>query len=248
MKHKMDLPLRQWITKNRVEGVLFDLDDTLIKTTEIFLLAMDMVVSLYAKALPELDHKVIASRFAEINIKAYKQRAVNPNRWDIVIPELEKSFGLGTHDSLSGQALEILANIYKQEPEFEEGAEKLVQLLKQWQLKVGIVTHANIEWTMFKLDNLGLSYFFDHVEIISENQLHKSRHDWERAAAKINIPPNRLLSVGDNVKGDVQASAGAGFGEIAWIDKKSGWSLYRQGELPPGVIVVKNVSELLNYR
>lgn len=75
--------------------------------------------------------------------------------------------------------------------------------------------------------------------------LHKDSGDWLRGAQKIQVKPQQLLAIGDNITGDVQAAVYAGFGQVVWIDKKSGWKLYRQGQIPPGVHVVQSIGELL---
>lgn len=247
MKSKVDRsPLRGWLQSKNILGILFDLDDTIIKTNEIFTLAVQEVITLYVKALPKLSTEEVSGIFSAINIAIHKKHSVNPNRWNYVIKEFEKKMKI--RKSKSKQALEILAGIYKKHPEFEVDADVLLQLLKNWGILLGLVTHANAAWTIFKLQSLGLDAFFDHIEVVSENQLHKTADDWHAGAQGIRVPEKKLLGVGDNVEGDVRAAVAAGFGEVIWVDKKDGWGHYRQGTLPSGVHVVTGVGQLLQLK
>ncbi len=243
MRKSSEPALRLWLQENKIKGVLFDLDDTIIKTNEIFNVAVQQVVALYAKVLPHLSVAEVGEIFSKINMVAHGRYSVNPLRWQYVIPEFEQEMSI--QKSQAELALTILANIYVQRPEFEENAEAILRLIKEWGLLVGLVTHANVEWTLFKLSSLGLDGFFDHVEIVSEDKPHKNSDDWQRGAGKIQLLPKQLLAVGDNIKGDVQAAVEAGFGQVVWVDKKNGWQLYRQGELPSGIHTVKSINGLL---
>ena len=241
MTKKETLFLR-WLETQNIEGILFDLDDTLIKTNEVFSDAVESVVKLYVQAMPNIPKEQVAQIFYDTNIEKHQLHAVNPNRWEHVIPAFEEKIQIP--NTIRESALQILAEIYTKKVEFEAGAEALLQKLQSWGLMLGLVTHANVEWTLFKLESLGLSTFFDWVEIVDEDRLHKNSADWQTAAQQINLSAHQVLGAGDNVKGDVQAAVEAGFGQVAWIDKKNGWQHYKEGQLPSGVHVIKRVSDL----
>ncbi len=202
------------------------------------------MVQLYAKVLPQLTAVEISEIFSRINIAAHSRYSVNPQRWLHVVSEFEREVEI--KKSVAEKALAILAAIYHARPEFEEGAEVIIRLMKEWKLMVGLVTHVNADWTLFKLSSLGLDDFFDHVEVVNEDKPHKNSDDWLDSSKKVKIPVARLLGVGDNIKGDVQAAVEAGFGKVVWVDKKKGWTHYRQGKLPSGVYTVTAIAELLD--
>jgi FMN phosphatase YigB (HAD superfamily) len=236
-------PTYTWLKTKGIRGLLLDLDDTLIKTSEIFNAAKAEVFSLYSKVLPNLSPDEISTIFANASMIGYQEHAVNPVKWRRTILEFEAA--LQIQNSLSEDAIKLLEGIYNSPIEFEEGAKLFLELIKSWQMKVGLVTHANVEWTLFKLKLLGLSDFFDLVEIVDENKAHKDHFDWQQAAEKMEIPAAKLLAVGDNIRGDVQSASTAGFGVVVWIDKKNGWQYYREGNLPAGVLVASALNQLL---
>jgi FMN phosphatase YigB (HAD superfamily) len=245
MKKQAEYPLFNWLNVNNIESIFFDFDDTIIKTSEIFFAAVKSVLDLYAKVLPQLSNVEIAQIFQEIDSEVHARLAVNPLRWEPIVTEFERTTRV--KQSRVKQALKIFANIYKQIPEFEQDAEIMIKVLKRWGIYLGLITHANVEWTIFKLESLGLDGVFETVKIADENKIHKDWTDWDGAAENANKPKSKILGVGDSIQGDVQAAVRAGFGKVAWVDKKNGWHMYRQGELPSGVLVVKKASKILQF-
>lgn len=243
---------QQW----EIKGVLFDLDDTLIESHEIFSQAIENVAKLYSLALPELDLEFLVKTLLKINAIAYQNSAVRRDRWNYVVKLFEddlRNAGAEIIESdLEAQALEIFASIYTTEPIFEEGAERVLELMKEWELMVGLVTHANLEWTLFKLKNLGLDSYFDHLEIVDEYRLYKNSEDWLKAAnglivpsTDLSIPVSNILAVGDSKVGDIGPAVEAKIGKVIWVDKETGWDLYRRGDLPKNAITVSGMSQLL---
>jgi len=245
MSKKTEYSLRDWLEANSIEGIAFDFDDTLIATTEIFATAVDEVLRMYAKVLPQIPPAELAQIFKEIDAVVHAKLAVNPKRWEPIIVNFERE--LKIKKTLAPQALQTFSEIYSKIPEFEQDVEILLEVLKRWGILLILITHANVEWTLFKLSSLGLDRTFDIVEIVDENNIHKDKTDSLRVAEKSKLPVSKIMGVGDNIRGDVQSAIEAGFGKVVWVDKKNGWHMYRQGKLPSGVLVVKKASEILQF-
>lgn len=228
-----------------IEGLLLDLDNTLIQTSKIFFAGTRDVTQMYARVLPEVGAEQIAGLLQKVDRRVHAILSVNPNRWKTVVPELERELGImNKSDSIAGAALERLAQIYTQVPEFEPGAQEVLQLAREWGLMLGLVTHANVEWTIFKLEALGLQTAFDHVAIIHEDQLHKQPSDWSDAAHSMQAAVPSTMVVGDNVISDVQAAVKAGFGAAVWVDDANGWSVVKEGTVPEQAHVIKGIAQL----
>ena len=112
-------------------------------------------------------------------------------------------------------------------------------------VRLGLVTHANQEWTNFKLNGLNLRRFFEQVHIVHEDN-HKTPEEWRAAIDHFGVEPYKAMVVGDNVKGDIQAAREIGVEKLVWIDHGRGWSLYRLGDVPEGTITVNGVNELID--
>ena len=221
-----------------IGAVLFDLDDTLIFTGEIFTQYMFEYASVVAgKIGVEADE--VMKALQEINDEEYKKMGVNPKRWAAVVEKLAKQFDHGEIKILNN--LDILMKIYSTEPRLRQGVRALLETLKESGIKMGLVTHANVEWTYFKLDSLGLWDYFDAVVIVDEND-HKKSEDWKRGMDELEVEPIKCLVVGDSLGGDIRPGDELG-AKTVWMP--SPWSVYRQGAVPVRTVSIDEISELL---
>lgn len=116
-------------------------------------------------------------RLTAINNQVYHERSVNPKRWEIVVDRLAEECGRPGEELLRGMS--ILMEIYKIRPVFSEGAEEVLRRFRNDGIPMGIVTHANEEWTWKKVQWLGLTRYVDHesICIVSEDK-YKEPEDW----------------------------------------------------------------------
>lgn len=234
--------LTSWLGANGIEVVLFDLDDTLLNTHPIFDRQIDAFIALAVSRLPEYQFKSLLEMLKEINDQAFRTHGVNPNRWETVVVQMGERCGERAREVFN-DGLPTLMEIYQIVPPVLPGAIQMLNLFNQTGVDMGLVTHANQKWTGLKLDNTGLRPFFQHILVVDEDR-HKGSNDWASAASLFDKGPDQGMAVGDNLRGDVIAAAEAGFKKIVWVDKKDGWSMYRSGEVPEGVIVVSGVGVL----
>ena len=231
------------LTKERfraagVEGILFDLDDTLIFTSEIF---TNFIVE-YIDRISEqigVDRSQFASELDELNVSLHKQFGVNPTRWTGVVEKLALLYPDSAEQILGG--LPILKLIYTTVPRSKPGVFAVLDTFSRAGLKMGLVTHANVDWTYWKLDQVGLWNYFDGVVIADENGS-KTSENWRNGAEMLNLDSNHCLAVGDNISGDIQSANSLGM-KTAWIP--SPWAVYREGKLPEGTIKINELSDLL---
>jgi putative hydrolase of the HAD superfamily len=237
LEFERDPILNQTIEKLRrlgIEAVEFDLDDTLIFTAEIFRRWMEeysRVVCLEIGA----DAVEFGNRLKVINDEEYVTSGVSPTRWLVVTERLFREYD---KEQVIRDRVDVLMRIYQTEPRIRPGAKPILSGLRDGGFKLGMVTHANTDWTMRKLYQTGLINYFDAIEIASENG-HKTVEHWQRGMGQLEVPCNRCLAVGDNLKGDIIPAMSLGARAI-WIP--SPWSVYREGEVPKGVVEMKELS------
>lgn len=221
-----------------IDAILFDLDDTLIYTGEIFtryMLQYCEVVGLQIGVSQEEMMKVLQ----EINDEEYKTMGVNPARWAAVVDKLALHFGHGEREVKEN--LDILLNIYQEVPRMRKGARVLLEIFKGTGRKICLVTHANVDWTIYKLDMLGLWNYLDGVVIVDENG-HKKLVDWTGGAASVDTPAERCIVVGDSLGGDIRPGDEMG---ARTIHLPSPWSVYRQGAVPENTVIIDEIFEVL---
>mgnify|MGYP001586072762 FL=1 len=221
-----------------IEGILFDLDDTLIYTSEIFIMFMQNYASEVAGKIG-VNAGEMMSALQEINDEEYKTMGVNPKRWAAVVDKLAKRFEHGEKEIVDN--LNILMNIYSIEPRMRTGVNTMLKIIRASGIKMGLVTHANVEWTKFKLDKLSLWDFFDQVIIVDENG-HKKADDWKKGMDLLEVSPEKCLVVGDSLGGDIRPGDELG---ARTVYLPSPWSVYRQGEVPERTVIINEIFELL---
>lgn len=219
-----------------IRAILFDLDDTLIYTSEIFIKYMLEYARVVAKT-SGLDQARVVKVLEEINDEEYKRMGVNPERWGVVVKKVAEQFP--GHEQAILANLYILKKIYTEIPRMREGAKIILEILGRIGVKVALVTHANVEWTNFKLERLGLLDYFEVVTIVDENG-HKKKDDWQRAVEAIEVPASNCLFVGDSLGGDIRPGDSLG-GRTVWMP--SPWAMYRMGEVPENTVKINELAD-----
>ncbi len=221
-----------------IEGVLFDLDDTLIYTSEIFIQCMQEY-SVFVSELIGVETNEVLEALRLINDEEYRKMGVNPKRWAVVVEKLAEVF-VGREKEIV-ENLDMLIRIYSIEPRIREGARGILEMLNKTGVRMGLVTHANVEWTHFKLDRLGLWEYFETVVIVDENG-HKKSDDWKRGMDAIGTEPEKCLVVGDSLGGDIKPGDELG---ARTIYLPSPWSVYREGQVPARTIIIDEIADTL---
>ncbi len=230
--------VKEKLNKLGIEAVLFDLDDTLIYTSEIFLRNMVQYSRVVSEKIGVPEEEMMTALKA-INDEEYKTMGVNPKRWEAVVEKLAERFGHGKEEILNN--LVILMNIYSEEPRLRTGVRTMLEILKESGVKLALVTHANVDWTEYKLSRLVLWDYFDQVVVVDENG-HKKSEDWKRGMDGMGVEPEKCLVVGDNLGGDILPGDELG-ARTAYLP--SPWLVYRQGEVPERTVVINEIFELL---
>lgn len=230
--------VKEKLNRLGIEAVLFDLDDTLIYTSEIFIRYMVEYSRIVSEKMGIPAEEMMVA-LKEINDEEYKAMGVNPKRWEVVVEKLGDRFGHGKKEILDN--LVILMNIYSDKPRIRTGVRTMLEVLKESGVKLALVTHANADWTKYKLSRLGLWDYFDQVVIVDENG-HKKTEDWKRGMDGMGVEPEKCLVVGDNLGGDIRSGDELG---ARTVYLPSPWSVYRQGEVPERTVVINEIFELL---
>jgi len=215
-----------------VGGVVLDLDDTLIYTSEIFTMQMRLYAQAVAGGLG-LDANKVFEILSRLNNESYLRYGVNPDRWYEICMQLARE--LGDDALVAIRELEILTKIYSIVPRVQEGVMTQLSVLDNARIPIGLVTHANEEWTMWKLRQTGLDRFVSALVIANEND-HKGPGDWRMAIKLLDLSARDVVVCGDNLRGDVIAAFECGV--FRGVLLPSPWEVFRKEQLPPGIEAV----------
>lgn len=219
-----------------IKAGLFDLDDALIYTSEIFRFCMAEYADMVA-ALGGVDRNSFAERLAMIDGEEYVNGKVNPRRWDKVLDRLAGEFPEAA-EAIRG-CRPILFKIYSTVPRLRAGAKSILGGLRAGGKRIGIVTHSGEEWADWKLKMTGLIEYVDAVVVADMNGNKTSEH-WSQCANLLEVTGRECFVFGDNLKGDTIAGMAIGARGM-WMP--SPWSVYREGVVPEEVVQIEQLDE-----
>jgi FMN phosphatase YigB (HAD superfamily) len=232
---------RELLKRLGIKAILFDFDDTLIYTQELFIKYMDEYIEVVASETG-LDRETVREDLERLNNEEYKKMGVNPERWRVVAERMaleREGYGESTTKNLP-----ILGKIYTDEPRAKEGAKAVLQILGDIGVKMGMVTHANVDWTWRKMDKVKMIDFFDAIVIADENK-HKGVEHWLSVIEELGVCPEECLVIGDSLGGDIIPTAKAG-ARTMWLHTGSSWSMYRTGEVPESTVHLDQINQVLS--
>lgn len=231
------------LQKHDLQAVLFDFDDTLIYTHELFVSQMAKYRDAVLGKTNKKEKEQFDQRINDSLKKHYPTVSISPRIWEFATADIKEFYG---ENAVSPANLALLYEIYRLVPRLREGSVEVLTKLQDLNIPMGLVTHASPGWTDFKLNSTGLKRFFSRVATIDDSGF-KTGKEWHNSIVGFGYRPQNVLVVGDNIKGDIQAASSIGVKHLVWLDTQATWSLYREGGVPDGTKVIKKIVELLDY-
>ncbi|MDD2362049.1 MAG: riboflavin biosynthesis protein RibF [Oscillospiraceae bacterium] len=216
----------------RVRAVLFDFDDTLQNRTVAFLRYCDFFLKKY---FPDLSKEEAEKRSREmlirnndgyVNYIDYFMSLIEDWGWEDAPPVgdiyREYQFRFPEYVSLFPEAVEVI-----------EG-------LKQRGFWVGIITNGLSLTQNRKLDVSGLRPLLDIAVVSGDEHVHKPDPEiFRRAAARLGVPCDSCIFVGDHIVNDIEGSLAAGMHPI-YINP------YNRDKHVKNIPEIKNLHELFD--
>ncbi len=222
------------LTSLGIDGLLFDLDDTLLETSD-YMDRYKLAFCVWAAEKLGISLEVVMPVFEKAAHDAFDILFVTLERWNLVVRMTAERLGEEPH-CLDG-GVEIMRELFLDSPRLIEGVRPVLAMLHQTGRKMGVVTHApHNKWTEIKMVKTGIERYFDGVWIAGEDRL-KGREDWEGGAAMIGVAHDRILGIGDSASADIWPMIGLKMRAIAIVPK---WKRAK-GELPEGVPLLQSL-------
>ncbi|MCR6494002.1 HAD family hydrolase [Cellulomonas sp. P24] len=219
-----------------VDGVLFDIDDTLVDTRSAFRGALAAVAEVYLPDLPESGaDRLLTVWRADVNghYRAYtrgdlgyqEQRQARAN-------ELHREFGGPVLDDAAYAGWSVVFERgFEDAWAAHEDALAAVMALLAAGLRVGALSNASVAYQRLKLERVGLH---DHVPmLVGVDTLGFGKPDervFLEACRRLGTDPGRTAYVGDELDIDARAALAAGLrGDLARPAGLSSWRAARGG-------------------
>lgn len=237
-----ELRFSAWTKKEGIKRVLLDFDDTICPTRPLFQRKIHEVCQYLHQNYPQKLPQDWRQEIQIINNQLFEKHGVNPNRWNLLINELNKTNSISL--DTTNKILEIFNSIYSTPLSFLPGAQEGLTFLKKTNQPIGIVTHANKDWTWEKYNWLKLHRFvdWDDVYTVDENS-HKTAESWRQSINYFRLKPNECAGVGDSPRSDINPLWQIGVRHCFLVDDSNLWSVHQQ-PVDINVRLINNLSEI----
>lgn len=198
----------------RIQAVLFDLDNTILDRTSTFSRFVDSILAEYFGHVDAAAQARIHKRIVELDDDGYKNK-------EEMFAEL-----LGELPWREAPSLDELLAFYKAEYVSSavpmERAEEVVDRLRA-KYRTGLITNGRTAIQHGKIDRLGMRGGFDVILVSEEAGIRKpDAAIFELAASRLQLRPDQCLFVGDHPANDIAGAAGAGM-ETIWMRVNQPW-------------------------
>ncbi len=209
-------------------AVLFDLDDTILATSEVSTECWAVVADRFAPVFKGIGHDVTPERL-HTAIHDYRvwfwsdtrrnlSGRLNPRQALIenVRGGLE-ALGIVSAD-LTEQLADAWSEVRRAASRPFPGAIETLRTFRERGVKLGLVTNGAAETQSMKVEHLGLAGLIDHIQIEGVFGVGKPEPEvYLHALKTLGVEPNETWMVGDNLELDVLAPMRMGIHGI-WID------------------------------
>ncbi len=238
---EQNIILKEWLGSRGIKAVLFDLDDTLLDSHALYSGKISEFKAFLHASVPDVSPEELDRAVDEADMTVFGTHSVSNERWGGLVTLVCAKYRLPPETYREG--LGILLSIYEQSPGLFPKALETLQFFRQSTARLGLVTHANREYTELKLRETGLGEMFDHVEIADEWGNKNSGH-WQKAIATLGVQPQEVLVIGDSIQGDMRAAREAGV--VHLVHLPSPWEPYQRGDMPEGVIEASGIHTVID--
>jgi FMN phosphatase YigB (HAD superfamily) len=242
MPIKKESAFASWCKKEGVKRFLLDMDDTICPTRAVFVDAISRVCDYLAASSKVLSRQEWEDEIEEINNAFFEKYGVNPNRWDRVVDVLAEKYGV--NGPVKTTTKQIFGEIYETPLSLLPESEVGLSFIKNSGIPVGIVTHANYNWTLRKYGWLNLERFlpWHDIFIVDENK-HKTLESWLDAIRYFGLEAGECAVVGDSPRSDINPVWEAGVRHCFLIEDPNQWSIHDQ-PVNPDVTKIQNLAQI----
>jgi putative hydrolase of the HAD superfamily len=212
------------VSLHPVDGILFDIDDTLVDTRSAFAVALTTIARRYLPAVtPDQDADLVTFWRADAN-----EHFARYTRGEIGQVEQRRFRANELHEAFGGPALDddgfaawdhVFDTRFREAWTAHEDVDEVLERLLDAGLHIGALTNASLAYQTDKLERTGLA---DRVPLlVGLDTLGFGKPDprvFTEACRRLGTDPARTAYVGDELDVDARAAVAAGLVGI-WLDR-----------------------------
>lgn len=185
--------------------IIFDLDDTLLDTSDLYWSVKDDMLNLFCE-LTGKDKKTLDREFEDIEHENMKTYGYDPNRYKFSAIELCKKYKIDDKDIII-----CTERISIEYPKKIDHADKLLLHLQD-NFSLALLTRGEEDLQNRKLLHTGLAKYFDekNIQVVPN----KNKSVFLNFLKELNVHPHECIVIGDSIKSDINPSIEAGIDVI----------------------------------
>jgi len=186
---------------SKIKAVLFDADNTLFPTREI---AKDCDEQALKRFEEEgADHKQVLLAFYDLVGKLSNEDDIQKRSRQYSYPILAKKFGI-TPQVAADAANEFRELVLSKIAPYPSARRFIEKLQKHYSVRLAVVTCAERDWALKKLEAAGLMDFFDVIVTTSDTGKMKPHPSYYTLACKqLKVNPKDCVMIGDSEEHDL---------------------------------------------
>ena len=207
---------KEYLKNEGIEMVLFDMDSTLVKTSEGF----QKHIGVFAEWMAGesgLERKEVHQRFMETIIGLRGEFSVKPEISRVTVETVRRWCGVEESEEFE-EVVERLMEMYMDPFEKCDGASGVVDLIAKTGVRMGVVTLAGEAWTRRKIGKYFNGKFEGYYCVDTAGK--KDMMAWHRGLGSFGVFPEDVMVVGDSWKSDILPVLDLGVKKVVWVNAR----------------------------
>jgi putative hydrolase of the HAD superfamily len=230
----------QW--RRKIDTIIFDLDDTLIKTSKIYNLARSEFSSLMVD-LGFLQEEVL-NKLDEIDISHISRHGFAKERYPFSLVKTYHHYcrkaEIKINREIEKKVAEIGWKVFSQVPEKVEGVEDVLNYLKN-RYSMLLATLGDPEIQHKKIFYSGLRPYFSSVYVLNQ----KSVEEYSKIIQEHNLKKKKTWLIGNSVRSDLNPGLKLGLNCI--LIPAVTWKFEEEKPVANDYLRLEKLTEILNY-
>ena len=235
---------KEFIQKERVKikTIIFDLDDTLVKTSKLYNRARDE----FSSIMQELDFNGEESltKLDEVDISYIKEYGFVKERYPLSLGKTYEYFckinGEKINPVLKKKIEDIGWQVFKQIPELVDGVYRVLDILsKKYFLILATLGDPRVQEEKVQLS--GLKKYFTEIYVLK----HKNVEEYQNILTKHKLNKKDTWIVGNSVRSDLNPGLKLGLNCI--LIPYLSWKFEEEEPLSENYLQLDSLEEVLNY-
>ena len=204
--------------ENKMIGLVFDVDDTLYEQIVPF---ENAYKSLFDIDIDMEQYYLLSRYYSDVKFEASRNGEMTMDEYHIYrIQEAAKDLGVFLTDE---QALNMQKEYKKNQQKLQISniTISILELAKENNVKLGIITNGPSEHQWSKVKALGVERWIDKENIIVSGDYSINKPDvkiFEIMQEKLKLPNDSLYYIGDSLENDIVGATNAGW-KVIWINR-----------------------------